>query len=365
MSTKRFTYILTAVLALFVTANVVFWYGYSCHAFYDVDGHGDMKRQAGLVMPESKTKPLKFPKEHTEFKAYLENPNPHDVITIGDSFSNGAGGNYYQDYLCSQYGWSVLNIPARPFTNALQIFYVLYENGYLDEIQPKVIILESLSSNMEKRFGKYPVDKPQLNRIGFEQAQWPSKAQQEISNTISKNKLIPGIMVQANFDVLKNMYHQHRKKDTYHMSKKVGKLELDGKYFSTEGYENELLFPLDSMGSYSDEHMLADMNHNFNDVAAICKEKNITLVFMPVEDKRITYTPFIVNPPADWKDNHNLDILAVMEKEYIYINTKELFQQALKKDKTVDLFWADDLHCSWKAQKLMGDELYRKLKNVL
>ena len=88
MSAKKFTYILTAVLAIFVTANVVFWYGYSCRAFYDVDGHGDMKRQAGLAMPESQTKPIAFPQKHTEFKEYLADSKPYDVITIGDSFSN-------------------------------------------------------------------------------------------------------------------------------------------------------------------------------------------------------------------------------------------------------------------------------------
>ena len=131
-----------------------------------------------------------------EFRDYVASGGREhfDVLTIGDSFSNGGGGNYYQDYLADRYGLRVLNVPCEAFGdgNALSILYALQQTGYLAEISPRFVIVESVEHYLADRFNGTLPERPVLSRADFLQKELP---EHRVSDGIREDRLFTPIMV--------------------------------------------------------------------------------------------------------------------------------------------------------------------------
>ncbi|WP_158645761.1 hypothetical protein [Selenomonas ruminantium] len=370
MNSRKFSMLIASVLGVFILLNIVLWQGYTKDIFYGQDAHGDLKRMGGVYVPPSQTKPVKYTTEHYEFPEVMDNLEAiqADVLTIGDSFSNGTGGNYYQDYLCSTYGWKILNVPSRPYNNALQMMYSLQETGLLAKIKPKVIILESLAANMEERFGSDKMQIYTLSLSGLKQAQNQGKISTKTKNEISADKLAPGIMIKSNLEVVKTLIHHQRHPQDYRINDKVGLLNLSQPLFSNEGWEDKLLVHLPDSNVHFSEQTIKNINNNINAAAELCREQGIVLVFMPVANKADVYYPYIKDVPPDWQVNKTMQELDALPKDYLLVNTEQILQQSLTEGDPAavkDLFWLDDLHFSWKAQQIISDDLAQKLKDVL
>ena len=85
-----------------------------------------------------------LPKKHIE--SYEWNGEKVDIVTIGDSASKGGGrgkNNFYQDWIASNQGLTVLNIPIYYKTdNYIETIVVCHNSGLLDILKPKAIIIE-------------------------------------------------------------------------------------------------------------------------------------------------------------------------------------------------------------------------------
>ena len=71
----------------------------------------DMNRLAAVITPDALTQDVHYARHHTELMDYLSSGSQEsfDVMTIGDSFTNGLDGGSYPDYLVNQYGLRVIN----------------------------------------------------------------------------------------------------------------------------------------------------------------------------------------------------------------------------------------------------------------
>ncbi|HLO24485.1 MAG TPA: hypothetical protein VK187_00105 [Geobacteraceae bacterium] len=78
-----------------------------------------------------------------------------DLITIGDSFTNGGGGGknrYYQDYIASINGIGVMNIEPFQDMDLIMLTSVYVNNGYLDTIRPRYLLLSSSEKIVRANF---------------------------------------------------------------------------------------------------------------------------------------------------------------------------------------------------------------------
>ena len=362
MASKRFVLILVSCLYIFFLANVALWQSWVRDVFLTPDGHGSMARLSGIRFSKPEITRFNYEEKHTEFADYaLQNvQQSFDAITIGNSFSNGVGGNYYQDYLVDRYHWSILNVRiVDPFGTAVQTLYALDDLGYLDEIRPKIVIIEMLSAGVTG-FGNISRSAPAMSRQGFIEAQGPTAVQKKIQQDISGEKIAPAVMVMANWRFL-----AHRAYAWTHPghkpSESICALQLTRPCFSNPGMENLLVYPeVRGNRKFSDASIEAG-NKGLNALADYLKQKGISLVFLPMVDKYDLYYPYI-------KDKDNLqeeNIFAQLMKyprDYVLIDTKTLLRRALEKEQIKDLYWADDDHYSWKAQQIIGDEIVRQIQ---
>src|SRR5574344_748746 len=96
-------------------------------------------------------------KTHITYKDFNYN-NKIDIITIGDSFSNGAAGGknpYYQDYLSTIYNINVLNISNLDSNYTfIETINSLIDNGWIENIKPKIIIIETVGRKFYDHYAR-------------------------------------------------------------------------------------------------------------------------------------------------------------------------------------------------------------------
>lgn len=355
-SAKRFSSVLVGVLGAFFLANVLLWHG----LVHDI-WSGSMSRLSGVYFRPAETTRMEYEKRHSEFKDYLAKGEPQtfEVLTIGDSFSNGGGKNHYQDYLTEKYHWNILNIPCRPFNNALQMFYTMDSTGYLDEISPKVVVLESVVWEIPGRFGLKPFTVPPLSREGLAQAQQPTTAQKKIQQDISGNRLVPAVMIKANFMFLASRFYAWTH-PTHQPAPGMYMVPMTEPFFSNPGMENMLVFADHIDAPYTDK-TVETVNANLNDAAELLAKKGIHLVVLPMVDKYTLYYPYLTDTHG-WKENPFFEQMENLPRQYTMINTKSLLRKTLAEEKTKDIFWADDDHYSWRAYHIIADALAKEIQ---
>ncbi len=132
--------------------NALVWFVWNREITDPRRNAGDLLRIGyilGHVAPHQGVDDL--PRRHIRGSEY--NQQPVDMVTVGDSFSIGGGGgrnSHYQDYIASLQGLTVLNVPGDVISGTEASFFPigtvskLINSGYLDLIQPKYLLLESV-----------------------------------------------------------------------------------------------------------------------------------------------------------------------------------------------------------------------------
>jgi len=80
-----------------------------------------------------------------------------DMITLGDSFSNGMSkstNNYYQSQIAKRYNMKVLNIHYLGVHGFIEALVLLLNSSYIDELQPEYLLLQSVERMVFDRFSK-------------------------------------------------------------------------------------------------------------------------------------------------------------------------------------------------------------------
>lgn len=360
MTSKKYASVLLVIFTTFFLANVLLWNGITGKIFTGHDEHGDLLRLGNLPYATSKTEQITYEKRHTEFKDYIEsNSNDsYDVLTIGDSFSNGGGGAYYQDELESAYSLSVLNIPLQ-HRSPFEVLLTLDHLGYIDRIQPRIIILETVERNMQSNWGKDLSLTTSMDDNFFHSLMTqPEKT----ATKIVGEQYFPGIMVKTNLFFLQNKIRFFR--HPYRLTDTTNAVPLTQNPFTASGREHELIFYNDDLWYQKHPDDCEAINANLNRIAEKLHQRGIQLVFLPGPNKFDVYYPQLTESwKEQWPENPFFDQMNALPKNYIFIDSRKLLREAVANGET-DVYWSDDTHWSWKAHPIVCAEIMRQLEST-
>lgn len=339
MRAKKYLFIALSVILVFILFHLTIWNLYTKQLFQNdnnitIGDLGRMSYHNDSFFYKQNTQNL--PKKHIEFTK-IENV---DVITIGDSFSNGAmkGVNpFYQDYISSNYNLKVLNL--QPFLNKwIETILILNNSGVLDKLHPKSIILQSVERSSISRLSKKIDWNITLNKNDI-----IKEMQRRYINDMPK----PSFINNLNYNAL--LYKILYKYDDNAFFSKVYISKISKNLFSSQD-EDTLLFYFEDIKNIkqSNQKSVELLNDNLNKIQAILEKKNIKLYFMPTADKYNIYSKYIVN--NKYEQSHFFELLRGLKKEYNFIDTKAILQK-LTDQGVKDVYYSDDTHWSYKASR--------------
>lgn len=299
---------------------------------------------------------ITLPKKHLEGENFTN--QKIDILTIGDSFSNGGAGGlnpFYQDYLASKYSYTILNI--RPFNEYqegyLQSILTLLNSGVLKNIHPKAIILEFGARSTITHFSEDFDWNISLTPTNI-QHQIADMKINKVANTIPKDIFFINT---ANYKTLTNTL-KFKFKPCLHSG--VCRLPLTQDMFSVKASQT-LEFYRDDIKNLPliNYAATAKSNANFNHLAILLRQHGIKLYVMPIVDKYDLYEPYIHSNP--YSVNYQFNYLRQLRKEYVFIDTKEILSKEMKNGQK-DLFFADDTHWSHHASDAITN--HPSFKNI-
>jgi hypothetical protein len=290
-------------------------------------------------------------KTHLEGVDYRH--QPIDILSVGDSFSNGGGGGlnpYYQDYLATKYGYNVLNI--RPFSDFqegyLETILILLNSGYLDTIKPKIILLEFGSRSFISHFSgpfNWSITLPK------------SSIQKQISQMKSNDFVhqIPSNIFFINTGNYKTYINRLKLRSKPCLGSGPCRLSLNKTFFSVSRGD-ALYFYRDDLKNISQftPEAVSNAHKNLNRLSKLLAAKNIKLYVMPIVDKYDLYYPYLANK-SSYPQNPIFDYWRPLNKDYTFIDTKMILSQPLSRGQK-DIFYADDTHWSYKASDIITNE---------
>jgi hypothetical protein len=348
MTPKIYVKYLIIIVSIFVSYHLIVWNFFAKQIFKPNYGTsvGDLGRMSYQIdMLHNKELIYTLKKEHFH-KNNFENQKI-DILTIGDSFSNGHGlgeNPYYQDFLATELNSTVLNIAPYKKYNSLETLIGLYNNGYLEQIRPKIVIIESVERNIPDRYAKIIDFKIKDVKAITQKKQYePKNISVEFINT-------------ANY---KLPYYTLKYKLNNHAQKYVYKFNLNKKLFSKNNGKKILIFRDDikNLSKFTPE-IIQKVNDNLNKMASLLKTLNIALYFMPAPDKYDLYYDFIKD--NNYPKNNFFELIRSMKKEYYFVDTKQILLPLLK-DGIKDVYWIDDTHWSNKASLAISkDNIFNK-----
>lgn len=323
-------------MALFVGLNYLVWHLWTEDLLTDhhFDG-GDLSRMG--YRPASKLNrrnQVDLPRGHIRLKEY--DGRPVDLVTIGDSFSNGGGGGrnrFYQDYIASINNLSVLSIDEYLDIDFITLLSILNNNGFFERIRPRYVLIGAT----ERGFRGMAAE------VDFRK----SAPMEEVARYRIKDHYIGlpkvSFINNGNLKFILNsmafLFRDHGLFSDVH----AGQLSRD--LFSVKDSNVLLYLPYRTRVDQSDVIML---NDNLNTLANRLRNKGIQLVYMPYVDKYTLYNEWLVKKrfPA----STFFEMLRPLHKSYKFIDTKQLLQKELERGEK-DVFYADDTHNSWKASE--------------
>lgn len=346
---RTYLSIMLGIILFFLLYHTIVWFVFTSKILspspYYVGDLGRMSYQMGSLQPRIET--IDLPKKHLDCDTWHN--QPIDIITIGDSFSNGMGSGknpYYQDYLENDLNLRVLNIQNLNETlTYLQSIEILYQSGWLKRMHPKAIIIETVASGAFRRVVAHnpsPLLRHPEERL-FHKG-W------------SRSFPIPLLINTANYTM---PFYSLIYPFNNHIGGKVYRFDLNESLFTAPHDKTLLAYheDIDHISDFSDWHM-DQINTSLNQLARKLKTLGIILYYMPAVDKYDLYYDYIKDK-KNYPKNPLFDKLRVTSKEYVFIDTKQLFSAELASH-TKDLYYADDTHWSYKASLAIAKSAYFK-----
>jgi len=342
---RKFSFIILAVLVIFLLFHFTLWSIFTNKVNTTNYHVGDLSRMSyhlGTITKRSMQCNLK--KQHINFDKYKG--QQIDMLTIGDSYSNGGGcglNSYYQDYIATDYNLKVLNIlNLKGSKNYIESVIVLANNGWLEAKGVKYVIIESIQRACTVRFSQKNID---LNKTTTRDIDRLISNQYDVFHPKQKDKQKIKLINTLNINALK--YNLEYFINGYGKGKEYYIEKLDRDFFTSQE-KSTLIFYKDDIGSLKNEtvNRITQMNTNLNKLATILKEKGIKLYFMPAVDKYNLYRPYIIS--NSYPKSNFFKVLRKLHKKYQFIDTKEILRKELNKG-VQDLYFSDDTHWNYKA----------------
>lgn len=345
MNSKKFVKYFMVLIILFLGFHVVMWETCTKYVLADVGKVGDLARlsySSDLVDNSHKDYTIDLPKRHIKSSLYDYNESI-DLITIGDSFSNGrakAKNRYYQDYIATYSDIKVLNIETtyNKRNTPLETVVYMLNSGLLDEIKPKSILIESVERFTIQRLGKAPLN---LELNATKQQLKTFFKEHPYSLHIPENNMINT----GNYKALLYKVLYRYRNDAYFS--RIIKENLTKKMFSV-GDGKKILIIKESISNIkkTNQDSIGILNNNLNILAQLLDKKGIKLYYMPAADKFNVYRKYIANEKLP--KSSFFELLREQKKDYIFIDTKKILSKKIDSS-AIDIYYVDDSHWTYKA----------------
>lgn len=347
MKEKKYLYIFALLIVLFIGFHFITWNLFTKELFSYKDNMrvGDLGRMSYLTKSLTLRKnEQNLPLKHTQYNDSVE----IDVLTIGDSFSNGGGGGtnrYYQDHISTIQNLKVMNIQSSN-KGFIETVLILNSNGILDKLNPKSIILQAVERSAISRYSKvidWDTGLKNYSTSFLDKKYGRSKPKPSFINNLNYNALIYSILYQYDDNAI------FSKTYISDMSKAM---------FSCQD-NSKLLFYFEDLKNIplSNDKSISLLNDNLNKLQKILDKKNIQLYFMPSVDKYNLYSKYIQN--NNYPKSTFFEKLRPLKKDYKWIDTKMILGQMLE-DNTTDVYYSDDTHWSYKASEEIFNQVMLK-----
>lgn len=335
MRYRRFVSLFIVFIALFIGCNYLIWKLWTEDLISNIKYQGGDLARMGYL-PRSKFLRINstdLPRTHIHIKDY--DGRRIDMLTVGDSFSNGGAGGknrFYQDYIATFNGLEVLNIPRYKELDPLTTVSVFNNNGLLDRIKPKYVMIgvdEKVGAEMAGPLNlSLSLNKREL-LCYKEQDYYLKPPRVPFINNGNFKFLLYNIIYGFSDHALSGIYMRKLREDFFSVPNRDVLVFLRYKRLPTT-------------------NNITNMNNNLNRLADELEKKGIQLVFMPCVDKYNLYSDYLVNNP--YPKSIFFEELRKLPKRYRLIDTKAILGEELRKGEK-DIFYADDTHWSWKAAK--------------
>lgn len=353
MNSKQFVKYFVVIVILFLVFHIIIWETMTKRVLEDVGKVGDLARLSyanDLADPAHYDYTIDLPRRHIKSSEYDYNESI-DLITVGDSFSNGrakAKNRYYQDYIATNSNINVLNIETtynRGNTPLETVVYML-NSGLLDEIKPKYILVQTAERFVMQRFATGKLN-TELNTTKEELKSFFKE--HPYSLDLPSNNFINTGNYKA---LLYKLLYQFRN-DAY--ISRIFKLDLTKKLFSV-GDGKKILVIRESITNVNktNKESIKTLNDNLNTLAKLLKEKEIKLYFMPSVDKFNLYRNYISNEKLP--RSSFFELLRAQNKDYVFIDTKEILSTKIEEGE-IDMYYVDDSHWTYKS----SSEIFSKI----
>ena len=344
---KKITFLWILSISVFLIFNFLIFFNYTFKVYPDTADItiGDLARMSYSVdIIQERENITDLEKLHLYQNQY--NYENIDMVTIGDSFSNGGAGGknrYYQDYISTIYNKKVLNLNIQNYKNYLEIIAFFANSGYLEKIGVKYVLIESVQREALVRFARNDLNLAIKTDKNLETI---FRNSMETYNIEKLHNLKPSIINNLNLNAfIYNIKYYIKGYGKLNSSVYIEKLNKD---LFTSKSSSKLAFYHEDIKKLSLEtkENIELLNHNFNNLADILESKGIKLIFMPAVDKYNLYRPYIIS--NNYSESIFFEYLSTLDKKYIFINTKEILSKNLENSEK-DIFYADDTHWSYKA----------------
>ena len=336
-------------MALFVGLNFVIWKTVTEDLITDRHYNGGDLSRMGYA-PGSKMyrhNSTDLPRRHVELKDY--DGRPIDMLTIGDSFSNGGGSGYnsfYQDYIASYFSFDVLNINSPKDIDFISTIAILLNNGFLKQTHTRYVLLGATEIGWQEW----------SHNINFEQSiQMTDLVKYPVRNAFGK---LPQVSFMNNGNMKFLLFNLLYRFSDHAVFSQVYKTNLTKHFFSVPEGNTLLYLPYRHIPTAMDVERL---NKNLNELSDRLGTQGIRLIFMPFTDKYTLYARWLEK--KRFPESSFFEYLRPLPKRYQFIDTKALLQEPLDQDE-LDVYFADDTHSSWKASKIMFEKIkFSKMTN--
>lgn len=281
----------------------------------------------------------------------------NDVFSIGDSFSQ-QGVIGYQNYLCKNYKLSVLHFDEQLNSgNPIEDLYGLVNGDFFKTHKVKYIILQSVERSLTYRGLKIDTTKIITHK----------KFHYRKKNT-SQNKQINKVLNFPSDKIIKIPYYISKYyfiKDDCKFNNQVYRAKTTKQLFTNQ--KKEILFYFEDIKftkTNNEKENILTLNKVLNNLSQKLLKKGIKLILLPSPDKYDLYYDYIVNNNDNQKypKPFFFDLLRSLNKKYLYIDTKSILSQKIKKNQK-DIYYYDDTHWSPWAAKIVAKKIDSIIKN--
>ncbi|MDO4728065.1 MAG: hypothetical protein Q4B43_03555 [Bacteroidota bacterium] len=336
-----------------------FIFFYFMNEKFSQQGEGDLARLGDLYFNPSPYSQVvsqfdKLPQKYKKVSELnLNQTHKVDVLTIGDSFSEG---NQYKGYLVHK-GLSLLHVDRfLSEENPMQNLVAFANSDFFDYIKPQYVVLQNVERYVIKR-----------------NAELDFSAEKDIESV--KNR------------ISENLIKEERKKTSKRkvsffsdatIRKPLNNLQflffvkpLDSDIYRYRSNNNqlftnnpkELLFykeDIDFLSDKNDIEKIQNLNASFNEISRLLAKKGIKLIILIAPDKYDLYYPYIKN--KDKKQPVFFNFFDKLDKEFLYVPSYVILSDEIKKNKK-DIYFYDDTHWSPNGALSISEEIYRIIKN--